>query len=239
MTGSDVIVRTMNDTTHVSTVPPATTDPAPSDPRPLFARAAHLAHDVASGVRADQLSAPTPCDAFDVRTLIEHLVEVAQRVAALGEGRDPMALPGVPAGTELPGLVRHLHDDIARAVRAFEDDATLDRTYRLPWGAAAGREQLATYTNELTVHTWDVAVATGQQPAWDDDVVALADEAIHASFPPERAPIFAAVFADMPPEMAAGGYPWRDAVSIDAGAPIDRLVAYNGRMPGWQPVSAG
>jgi hypothetical protein len=64
-------------------------------------------------------------------------------------------------------------------VDAWSDDAVLERPMALPWIEGSGAEVLASYFSELTVHTWDLATATGQQPDWDDTVVAAALGARH------------------------------------------------------------
>lgn len=226
-----------------TTAPSRTIPGLVADPRPLFARSVELAASVIDGIDPDRLHGPTPCDQFDVRTLAAHLVEVVQRVTALGEGRNPMALPGVPERLDLAGLRAEFAIHGAAALAAFASDDRLDQLFTLPWATAPGRVHLATYTNELTVHSWDLAVATRQSPAWDPEVVALADSAIRAAFPPQRSAMFDQFMADLPPEMRAAGRPWRDAVDAGADAdggaagraPIDLLVAYNGRDPRWEP----
>ena len=141
------------------------------DPRALFERALALATDVVAAIGLDQLDDPTPCQDFDVRQLLEHLVDVVERVGEIGRGDD--AVDG-------PAAERYVHDHewlvawcdaAAGAVDAWTDDAVLERIVRLPWAALPGRAILAVYLNEVTVHTWDLATATDQHPIWDDDVV--------------------------------------------------------------------
>lgn len=87
----------------------------------------------------------------------------------------------------------------------------------MPWATLPGAALLAMYTNELTVHTWDLAHATGQEPEWSQPVLETALGAIQMGLPAENrvAPI-----------------PFADVVPTPEGAPlIDRLVAWNGRMP--------
>lgn len=236
-----------NTVTHTATTtstdaasgPTRTIPEVPQDPRPLFGRATDIALAVVAGVRPDQLAQPTPCDDFDVRALITHLVEVVQRVAAVGEGGDPFALPGVADDAGLEVLRSAFADGVTAARQAFADDAHLDAMRSLPWATMPGRAHLATYTNELTVHTWDLAAATAQAVRWDAEVIALADRAIRAAFPPNRSVVFEALAADLP-EHLRGAYPWRDATEPAAGAAdIDRLVAYNGRDPQRWELSAG
>src|SRR3954454_25218229 len=62
-------------------------DPA-TDPRPLFARAVDIAEPVIAGVQLEQLDLPSPCVEYSVKELLDHLVFVLHRVAALGRGDD-------------------------------------------------------------------------------------------------------------------------------------------------------
>ncbi len=56
----------------------------------------------------------------------------------------------------------------------------------LPWIGGSGADVLASYFSELTVHTWDLATATGQQPDWDDTVVTAALEVARRMLPAEN-----------------------------------------------------
>ena len=91
---------------------------------------------------------------------------------------------------------------------------------------------LAQYTNELSVHTWDLAQATGQEPVWDDSVLAVGFAAIQFGMPAGgRAARFAEVAANLPAGVPFVP-PFGEAVAVADDAPlIDRLVAWNGRTP--------
>ncbi|MEZ5143703.1 MAG: hypothetical protein R2726_14475 [Acidimicrobiales bacterium] len=123
--------------------------------------------------------------------------------------------------------------DAAHVLQATWTDASLlDRPMQLPWATMPGAAVLATYVNEVTVHTWDLARATGQTPEWDDDVVGVAFAAIREAMPAEgRAEAFEAVRDQLPP-----GIEWQPpfgpAVEVPDDAPlVERLVAWNGRTP--------
>ena len=124
------------------------------------------------------------------------------------------------------------------------DDAVLDRVVELPWSARPGRAIMAIYLNEVTVHTWDLARATGQDPVWDDVVVGMALDAVQVLTGGGRLPAFDAVGTtiapdwDRSPEPSGGrpidpvDVPFAHPLDVDAAAPlIDRLVAWNGRQP--------
>ena len=102
----------------------------------------------------------------------------------------------------------------------------------LPWATMPGSAMLAQYTNELSVHTWDLAVATGQHPAWDDSVLAVGFAAIQRGMPSEgRATRFAEVAKALPAGVPFVP-PFGEAVAVPDDAPlIERLVAWNGRTP--------
>jgi uncharacterized protein (TIGR03086 family) len=204
---------------------------SPHDRRAVFAKAVALAGDVISAVRADQLDGPTPCPDYDVRALLGHLVTVLGRVAALGRGDDPFALPGVDVADD--GWVQTWFDAVHDVQAAWSDDEALTRVMRLPWAELPGAGLLAAYTAEVTLHTWDLATATGQQPPWDDRVVVVAYEAMRRALPGEgRTAILEAVVARMPARSRAGGLPFGEPVEVGADAPlIDRLVAWSGRRP--------
>lgn len=107
----------------------------------------------------------------------------------------------------------------------------LPRTVRLPWREDTGAAILASYVNEVTVHTWDPATATGQRPAFDPQVVSLAFDGIRFMPGQNRAAMFEAMAQRVPPALRVGP-PFADAVPVADDAPlIDRLVAWNGRRP--------
>lgn len=203
------------------------------DPRAVFARAVALGTAVIDAVRPDQLDQPTPCSEYDVRHLLGHLLTVLERVAVMGRGDDPFVVPMVTDGVAddawLSAWLAAAHEVQA----AWTDDATLDQTIRLPWAVLSGRATLASYTNEVTVHVWDLARATGQQPAWDDQVLEVAFDSIRQILPAgDRTAQFQAAIQNMPPEVRPTAPPFGEAVAVPAGAPlIDRLVAWNGRTP--------
>jgi uncharacterized protein (TIGR03086 family) len=204
-----------------------------TDPRPLFATAVRIAAPVIAGVRADQLVLPTPCVEFNVKEILDHLVFVLHRVAKLCRGEEAFA-----PGTMADDVVEHI--DWAADWRKAEADVNaaaagddvLARTVVLPWATMTGAEMLATYVSEITTHTWDLATATGQHPAWDDAVCRLSLETMQRELPMvDRGPIWEAFRANGPANMQFDP-PFANAVAVSGDAPlIDQLVAWTGRQP--------
>jgi uncharacterized protein (TIGR03086 family) len=188
------------------------------DPRTTFGKAVALGSAVIDAVRPDQLGGPTPCSEFDVRTLLGHMVTVMRRVAVVGQGGNPLAVPFVSEvadGGHADAWRAAAHDVMA----VWTDDAVLARTVTLPWTSMTGAEALEIYANEVSVHVWDLARATGQRPVWDDDVLRVALAAF------ERA---------LPPDADRSQAPFDPVVPVRTDAPVvDRLVAATGRRPDW------
>jgi uncharacterized protein (TIGR03086 family) len=104
------------------------------------------------------------------------------------------------------------------ALAAWADDVVLERKVQLPFGTFTGATIAAIYTMELTAHTWDLASATGQLEALDDELA-------EASLP---------VAATMLPPDQRGGYiPFDGVIPVPDGASAyDRLAGFLGRQIG-------
>ena len=214
--------------THTSTHTDPSTDSlgAPSfpDPRPLFARAAATGQAVLRGIAAEQLHLPTPCRDFDVDQLSCHLLGVMNRIGVLGAGGEFASTPQ-SIDDIAPAERAHAYAALAAATdRAWSDDAMLATPIVCPWAVLPGAAVLMTYINEVSVHSWDLATATGQQPAWDDEVLGMAYTAMQIGLPAEG--------RSATGDGADGLAPFAAVVPVADDAPmIDRLVAWNGRQP--------
>jgi uncharacterized protein (TIGR03086 family) len=207
-------------TTNTITQPSPETEAmfGPDDPRVIFAKAVALAGAVIGATRSDQLDNRTPYSDFRVRGLLGHLVTALEHVAAVGRGHDPYGGPVVVRDVPDDGWLRAWIDAAHEARAAWSDDATLTRIVRLPWAEQSGAATLAGYVNEVSVHTWDLATATGRRPEWNSRVLEVALDAIRQVLPAEG--------------RGDRGAPFADPTEVPADAPlIDRLVAWNGRRP--------
>jgi len=203
---------------------------APTDPRSSFATAVITARTVIAGIQPDQLALPTVCSEFDVRGLLGHMLMVFDRVTALGNGDDPMAIDEaiVVADDAWPAAF----DAAAHRVQAaWTDDAKLGQLMVLPWATAPGAGMLCMYTSELTVHTWDLAQATGQHVEWHEPTLQVALQTALQALPSgDREARFAEMAKDMP--QIAGRPPFRSAVEVAGDvSTLDRLIAWYGRRP--------
>ncbi|MFJ2745202.1 TIGR03086 family metal-binding protein [Streptomyces sp. NPDC087440] len=192
-------------------------DTPQSDPRHTLWSAVTLAAHTLSAAHPDQLDAPTPCSDFTVGRLGRHLVAVLRRIALAGSGGDPLSVPGIAEDVTDEGLLKAWEEAFRDAQDAWADPSVLTRSLTLPFGTLPGAAAALAFTVEFTVHTWDLAVATGQSPAWDPEVVALGITTARRAIPAER---------------RGGPVPFGPVVEVPADAPaIERLVAWTGRTP--------
>ena len=186
----------------------------------LHGRAAEETARLVDGVKPAQMGLPTPCAGWDVRMLLAHLVGGNLRWATL-PGGEPL-----PSGPSRGGSlgIDLLGDDPAGAYRrsaaalyaAWQDPALLDRTFEIPVGAMPGRAAFHVRLAETVIHGWDLARATGQQPAFDPEVVEATLHFAQAHLPEDRPP----------------GSPFAPPVPVAEDLPaIDRLAAFLGRNP--------
>lgn len=97
----------------------ATTRPQRIDPRPIYLGATAWVTGLLSTVGQDQLSLPTPCEEYDVRTLSSHLVGTVGRVVALSEVGDAEAVPPLAREHDAQTFAQLAK----RAQQAWADDA--------------------------------------------------------------------------------------------------------------------
>ena len=202
------------------------------DPRSHLAGAVRTATDVMRNLTPAQYELPTSCAPMNVGELAEHMVMALRRTACAGRDLPleqwPVDASDVPTGAWADALVESAHD--VQAV--WSDDSLLERPTTLPWGQFPGGEVLDIYANELIVHAWDLASATGQEPEWDPTVLEASLAVMHSQLPvADRTPIWEELFAGVP-EGVDIEPPFANAVDVADDAPlIDRLVAWNGRTP--------
>lgn len=211
-------------TNTTSNTPSAAVPAALPDPRPNFAAVVRIGHDVLAGIRADQLSQSTPCKDFTVDQLSGHLLAVINRIGVLGNGGDFFTTPPTIDDVVLADRPAAYAAFADSALDAWSADGALAQTITVPWGVLPGAAMLMVYINEISVHSWDLATATGQQPVWDGDALAMAFFAIQQGLPREGRSVNG--------DGADGGAPFAPVVDVATDAPlIDQLVGWNGRQP--------
>jgi uncharacterized protein (TIGR03086 family) len=140
-----------------------------ADPLQAYERVVDAVGRLMANTRTDQVAATTPCDGWTVRDLLDHLVEVVAEYGALAaHGALPDHAP--------------THDDpvaafpavAAEARAAFAAPSYLDAVADTPIGPQPGRVVIQHVVNELIMHGWDLARATGQDTDLEPDLAEVA-----------------------------------------------------------------
>ncbi|MFD9010619.1 TIGR03086 family metal-binding protein [Streptomyces sp. NPDC059552] len=187
---------------------------------------ARIVARIAAAVPDSALADRTPCPAYTVGDLLGHLtgLAVAFRDAArkdLGPTTDTdpgSAVPALPAHwrEELPAVLGELAE-------AWTDPAAWTGMTRAGGVDLPGDIAGAVAADELVVHGWDLARATGQDYAPDP-----------AALTASHAFLLAAAEED-----DRGGGIFGPVVPVPDDAPLlDRAVGLSGRDPGWKPPTS-
>ncbi len=177
-----------------------------------------------NSVRDDQLGDPTPCPDYTLGDLLQHVRFLAEAFTLAGRKEQP------PGGSKPPPLgdAALLPADwrgettewLSRLVDAWSGDAAWDGSTWIAGFEAPASAVGITAANELVVHGWDVARASGQRIVVDDAALAPSRE-------------FVAMMSG-PGSEEARGDAFGPAVTPPAEASaLDEVIAGNGRDPAW------
>jgi uncharacterized protein (TIGR03086 family) len=186
------------------------------EPRPLFGKALDQAARVIAAAGDETLERSTPCDDYDVRALCGHMVSVLRRIDHVGAGGRPFDIPQVT--TDVPdGFPEAFATARVGLEKTWADDAVLDKVLVLPFGEFPGRIALSAYTQEIVMHSWDLAKALGRLDLLEDELAEAVLPIAHRA---------------VPPEPRGGRIPFGPVVEVPADAGVyAQLAGYLGRQP--------
>lgn len=170
--------------------------------------------EIVRNIGPDQMTNATPCTEFDVRGVFNHMIGGAVLLAPQFRGDPP---PDPPAdGTDLTG------DDATGAFKvaidalgdALRQPGAFDRTVVAPFGPAPGDVVARFLALDGMVHTWDLAVATGQTYDPDEPVVVE---------------VLAFAHQIITPELRAAGAFGAEVPAPRGATPFQQLLAFTGR----------
>ncbi|MFI9274545.1 TIGR03086 family metal-binding protein [Kitasatospora sp. NPDC052896] len=173
------------------------------------------------GVACNQWVAGTPCRAWSVRNLVDHLTTeqlwapellAGRTIAEVGSRFDGDVLGEDPVAAWTAAA--------AAARAAFNAPGALDRTVQLSYGVTSALDYCAEMTIDAAVHTWDLARASGGDAHLAPELVEFALDRLV----PHTAELEASGLFDPPLE-----------TSPDAD-PLTRLLALLGRRAGGRPA---
>ena len=184
----------------------------------MTAAAAEAAR-VVNGV-PDVLTTATPCDDWDLRTLLNHTIlwtaySAERRAHGESVAEDLMAKDFTAA----PGFRADYAAHIQKAVEAWSDPAAWAGNSSVMGDATPRADVGAMLIMEMALHGWDIARATGQQYVCDDQLAETLRETVEA-----QADLFRKY------QGFAAAVPVTDTAT-----PFDRALSLSGRDPHWQP----
>ena len=181
---------------------------APEHLTPVVAAEAALAalQPVLRNLTADDLARSTPCQDFDCRGLIEHLLVSLEQLGAMAG-----ATLAAPTQGSWEDRVSVLAGQVIDAWREVDLDGTLPGPDGTPMPASFAASILPV---ELALHGWDLAQGSRQQLEVSDELVDYLRTLAEGFVPGGRGTSFA-----------------DEAAPAEGASAIDRLAAYAGRTP--------
>ncbi|MFC3963177.1 TIGR03086 family metal-binding protein [Nocardia jiangsuensis] len=184
-----------------------------------FAVAADRMAALVAGIGDDQLTGPTPCPGVPVAALLGHvagLTEAFRQAAAKEAGGSQ---PPEVAASELPADWRTLIPARLNAlVSAWREEEAWAGETEAGGVTAPAPAMAAVALDELVVHGWDLARATG----------------LPFDVTPGELEVLEGFLAEMPAEGTPGLFGPVQPVAEDASR-LDRVLARTGRRADWTP----
>jgi uncharacterized protein (TIGR03086 family) len=175
-------------------------------------RATSFAAGKVEHVTAAEMSKPTPCPDFDVRTLLNHMIGNLRMLAVAAEGGKAAIPKGDQFGTDPGGAYNQRRDALLGALRS---PGVLDRNWEMPFGSMAGNMMAGIAFMEHLTHGWDLAKATDQDTSMPSDLVSECMELVTSMESLLRTPGVCG-----------------PAVSVSEDASVDdKFIAFMGRKP--------
>lgn len=154
---------------------------------------------------AKKLDSPTPCDKWNVRELMNHMLETQRYFINSAQGIDASPPGPLPPALLSDDPVADFQQTRSETISAFSRDGVIKKSG--PTLGIALSDQL--------LHGWDLARATGQDATIPKDLAEAAYKTIRGRFTDEQRKGVFQPEVTIPPRSSAQ----------------DKLLAYSGRIP--------
>jgi uncharacterized protein (TIGR03086 family) len=142
-----------------------------SDVRDLFVKASKRYEEAVHQIRDDQWHLPTPCTEWDVRALMQHLVNEQLWVRPLLEGKTIAEVGDRFDGDNLGDDPIKAWDEAAADARAAAEALKdLEQTTHLSFGDFPAQEYLDQMVFDLHIHGWDLRTGIGADTSMDGEL---------------------------------------------------------------------
>jgi uncharacterized protein (TIGR03086 family) len=187
--------------------------------------AAERLADLVAQVTDDELGKPTPCPAYTLGDLIDHVGGLALAFTAAANKDRSEYVEQQPSGDAVrlgEDWRARIPRDLGALAQAWREPRAWTGMTRIAGGDTPAEMAGLIAADELVVHGWDVARATGQPYACEPELL-------------DAAQSFLSQFAS--PDAPAGpDVPFGPSRQMPGDAPrLDRVIALAGRDPGWSP----
>ena len=192
-------------------------DPLDDDVVEMLDRAARSTGAVLQRLGPANRDRPSPCPEMTVAEVAAHLIGGVRAFAEVGEGGELRFDADLDPDLDAEPADVALRSSVDRFLTAFGEPGRLESTYAMPWAPTTGVQLVGFELIEMVVHGWDIARGLGVEMDVDDEVVRTT---------------------------LAGARMWVDdsvrvpgmfgpEVRVSDVSPLDELVAFLGRDPGW------
>jgi uncharacterized protein (TIGR03086 family) len=176
---------------------------------------------IVAGVRDDQLGNPTPCPGTPVGGMLDHFVGLT---VAFRMGAEKKPLDGGPQASAAdldPAWRSVLPAQLSSLAAAWREPAAWEGMTTVGGASLPAAAMGGIALNEVLIHGWDLAVATGQEYRPDPAAVAACLELVTGLNQPGNEELRNGQFGPVVP------------VPDDAPA-FDRVLGLTGRDPAWK-----
>ncbi len=163
-------------------------------------------------IQTMQMNDPTPCSAFTVHDVLNHMIVVGGASAYLLRGEQPPDLQAPGVYGWVPAAEFHAAMD--SLLDAAQSEGAMERTVTTPYGEMPGETFARLVAFDGLVHAWDLASSTGQTLDVPAAVVSAVDEFARNALT----------------DTMRDGDTFKEAtVAPDDAGPLERLAAFSGR----------
>jgi uncharacterized protein (TIGR03086 family) len=183
--------------------------------------------EVIANLGDEQLSSPTPCPRYSVGDLLDHVEGLTQAftdAASKDLGPGNAQGPSGDAARLEPGWRTRIPARLAALAEAWSDPAAWEGVTQAGGVDMPGQVAGIVALDEVIVHGWDIARASGQAFDAEPEHVEVCIQMMQPQ-PGEERPLGDDVMFGRP------------VATPDDARPIDRLVAILGRDPSWAAPS--
>jgi len=134
--------------------------------------------EVLDQVEPGQLSGATPCEGWDVRELVGHVIVGSQMGVALLDGASLDEAKGSWGQTFGDDVVDVCLEEIGTQLDRIHAVSDWDVVVHHPMGDISASRLIGFRIGDLTLHAWDLAIALGVDDGIPDDLTAVVYESL-------------------------------------------------------------